>query len=428
MSQINLIEFPKLGLSFQLSNVAFSIFGIDIYWYGVLIGIGMALGVLFALKHATAFGIDADHMIDVIFVGFVCAIVCGRLYYVLFVDTSYRTFFELIDLRSGGIAIYGGIIGAFAGALAGCKWRKVPILPMFDVVSMGFLIGQGIGRWGNFFNQEAFGSNTNGIFGMISPATVRYLQVREDWLSSHGMYVDPFLPVHPTFLYESAWCLLGLFLLWRYLPKRRFNGEIFLFYVIWYGAGRFVIEGLRTDPLLLPGLDMPVSRLVAALSAAAGLLIWCLARRKTAGQPLAVPEIPPHTATVQVPTEDGVTAVTISWPANSRTPGKEERLSLARTVLQAEAAKGEAVEETDDTPGTADETPGEANESPDEPDAAGQEKTETDEPKPESGDATTEAAAEEPNHDKSDSPEKPDKSGDEPCDKSCDHSSAKHAK
>lgn len=338
MAQTNLIKFPRLGLSMELSNVAFTVFGINIYWYGVVIGLGMALAVLFAFKNAGRFGIDIDRMIDVIFVGFIVAIVCGRLYYVLFVDTSYRTFFELINLRNGGIAIYGGIIGGFAGALAACKWRRVPVLPMFDLISMGFLIGQSLGRWGNFFNQEAFGTNTTGMFGMISDGTTRYLLYQEEWLASHGMYVDPFLPVHPTFLYESAWCALGFLLLWRYSYHRKFNGEIALFYAIWYGAGRFFIESVRTDPLLLPGINMPVSQLVAAVSVVAGLAIWAVARRKTAGRPLAVPAIAPHTAKVLVPTPEGEEEVTISWPANGRTPGKEERLDLAQTVLKARQA------------------------------------------------------------------------------------------
>lgn len=343
MAQVNLVDFPKLGISIELSNVAFSIFGFNIYWYGVLIGIGMALAVLFAFKNATRFGIDIDRMIDVIFVGFVCAIVCGRLYYVVFVDARYRTFFELIDLRSGGIAIYGGIIGAFLGAFAACKWRKVPVLPMFDLVSMGFLIGQCLGRWGNFFNQEAFGSNTDGIFGMISPATTNYLLYHEEWLAGQGMYVDPYLPVHPTFLYESLWCALGFVLLWRYSYHRKFNGEIALMYAMWYGLGRFFIEGLRTDALLIPGLGVPVSQVVAGASVVGGFVIWLIARYKTRGKPLHVPEIPPHTAKVKVLTPDGEEEVTISWPANGRAPSKEERVDLANTILRAK--KDEPAEE-----------------------------------------------------------------------------------
>lgn len=290
MSQINLIEFPRLGIAMELSNVAFTIFGINIYWYGVLIATGMMLAMLFAFKNAPRFGINSDRMVDVIMVGFVCSIVCGRLYYVLFSQEKYENFMQLINLRNGGIAIYGGIIGAFVGSFAACKWRRVPVLPMFDLISMGFLIGQCIGRWGNFFNQEVFGKNTASIFGMISPATTNYLFYKQDWLYGQGIVVDPFLPVHPTFLYESLWCALGFLLLWRYSYRRKFNGEIALFYAIWYGAGRFLIEGIRTDVLMMRGLAMPVSQFVAGVSVVGGVALWAIARRKTQGKPLYINE------------------------------------------------------------------------------------------------------------------------------------------
>ncbi len=157
----NTVQFPNLGFSVDISSVAFHLFGIPIYWYGIFIGVGMILAVLFAFRQAPRFGVDQDRMIDVILIGFVLAIVGGRLFYVLFSGNEYANFWQLIDLRSGGIAIYGGIIGAFIGALIGCKWRKVPVTPLFDLTGMGFLIGQCLGRWGNFFNQEAFGGKTS---------------------------------------------------------------------------------------------------------------------------------------------------------------------------------------------------------------------------------------------------------------------------
>lgn len=328
------VEFPNLGFSFDISRVAFNLFGIDIYWYGVLIAVGAALALLFAFWQAPRFGLDVDRMIDVIVIGFILAIIGGRAYYVLFVDARYRTFFELIDLRSGGIAIYGGIIGAALGAVIGCRWRKVPLAPMLDLTGMGFLIGQSIGRWGNFFNQEAFGSNTTGPFGMISAATTSYLTQNEAWLIERGIFVDPNMPVHPTFLYESLWCAAGFLFLWWYIPRRRFNGEIALFYVMWYGAGRFVIEGLRTDPLFVFGLR--VSQVVAFTSFVVALGVWLYARVKTKGRPLLIPEVPPRTAVVKLKTDSGVKKVTISWPANQRTPGAEARQLLAREVLEGE--------------------------------------------------------------------------------------------
>lgn len=353
LEMTNYVQFPNLGISFNISNVAFSIFGFHIYWYGVLIGTGMMLAVLFAFKKATSFGIDVNRMIDVIFIGFVCAIVSGRLYYVIFVDTQYRTLLDILYIRGGGIAIYGAIIGAFLGVLAGTKWRKVPLLPMMDLTSMGFLIGQSLGRWGNFFNQEAFGSNTSGLFGMISPATTSYLEYRQDWLSSYGIYVDPQLPVHPTFLYESLWCALGFLLLWRYSPHRKFNGEITLFYIMWYGAGRTVIEGLRTDSLMVPGLNLRVSQLLGITSVMIAFALWVRAKIKNAGKPLVVPEIPPQTAVVQVPGASGDVSVTISWPANDRAPSKEKKMEMAKEVLAAQEAEKEGAD-SPQTPDTED--------------------------------------------------------------------------
>lgn len=368
----NIVEFPGLGLSFEISRVAFTIFGFPVYWYGVLIGLGMFLAILMCFRLAPSYGVDVDRMIDVILIGFVLAIVCGRLYYVLFVDMRYYSFFELIDLRSGGIAIYGGIIGAFVGALIGCRWRKVPILPMFDMVGMGFLLGQAMGRWGNFFNQEAFGDNTSGLLGMISGETTRYLAANQAALTAKGIYVDPYMPVHPTFLYESCWCLLGLVLLLVYQKRRAFHGELFLMYIFWYGCGRGVIEGLRTDPLMIGSFR--VSQVLAILSAAAALVVWVIMRRKTRGQPLVIPEIPPHTATVSVtrPGQDSPTPVVISWPANEKAPTKAQRQTMALALLA--EMKDEAATSAENEAGAPEkETPENEAPGPEKPGADGEE-------------------------------------------------------
>ena len=178
------------------------------------------------------------------------AIVCARIYYVAMAPFAYQSIWEMIDIRKGGIAIYGAVLGAFIFGGLAAKWRKVPLLPLFDLVSLGFLIGQGIGRWGNFVNQEAFGTNTTLPWGMYSEGTEAYLRSVQVTLPA-GMTVDPTAPVHPTFLYESIWCLVGFLALAAFFKKRRFNGQIFLGYVIWYGLGRAWIEGLRTDSLLI---------------------------------------------------------------------------------------------------------------------------------------------------------------------------------
>lgn len=283
------VTFPGLGLSFEVSRVAFSIGGLNIYWYGVILAAGLLLGVVFAFRHCAEFGIDADRMIDVIVVGTVMAIVCARIYYVAIAPFEYASVWEMLDIRKGGIAIYGALIGAFVFGGLACRWRKVPLLPMFDLAAMGFLIGQGIGRWGNFVNQEAFGYNTTLPWGMYSEATRAYLQGSTVTLPA-GMTADPSLPVHPTFLYESIWCLAGFVMLFFYFKKRRFNGDVALRYAIWYGLGRFWIEGLRTDSLLLaPSIGLRASQLVAAVTVLAALALEIvLTRRNKAGQPMQV--------------------------------------------------------------------------------------------------------------------------------------------
>ena len=212
----NLVEFPALGLSFPLNRVAFSIGGINIYWYGVCIAVGMCLALVFAFRHGVEFGVDADAMVDVILIGVVMGILCARLYYVAMAPYNYDSLWEMLAIRDGGLAIYGGIIGSFLFGGLACKWRKVPVLPMFDLAAMGFLIGQGCGRWGNFFNQEAFGCNTTLPWGMYSEAIHDYL-LSSVVTAPKGVTIDPNLPVHPTFLYESIWCFVGLFLLVRYI-------------------------------------------------------------------------------------------------------------------------------------------------------------------------------------------------------------------
>ena len=231
------VQFPGLGLEFTLDRVALSIGGFNIYWYGVIIAAGMLLALLYAFRNAVDFGIDSDRLVDVVAIGTVMAIVCARVYYVAMAPFEYDSIWEMIDIRLGGIAIYGAVIGAFVFGGLAAKWRKIPLLPLFDLVALGFLIGQGIGRWGNFVNQEAFGTNTTLPWGMYSEGTEAYLRSVQVTLPE-GMTIDPTLPVHPTFLYESIWCLVGFVVLALYVKHRRFHGQIFLLYAIWYGLGR----------------------------------------------------------------------------------------------------------------------------------------------------------------------------------------------
>ena len=229
------VQFPGLGLEFTINRVALSIGGFNIYWYGVIIAAGMVLAMLFAFRNADDFGINSDRLIDVILVGAVMAIVCARIYYIVFAPFKYESIWQMIDIRQGGIAIYGAVIGAFVFGGLMAKIRRIPILPLFDLVGICFLIGQGVGRWGNFMNREAFGAETT-------------LPWRMQLTTVTGQLVE----VHPTFLYESLWNLVGLLLIIFVVSKaRRFDGENTWFYFLWYGIGRFWVEGLRTDSLYL---------------------------------------------------------------------------------------------------------------------------------------------------------------------------------
>ena len=284
----NLVQFPGLGLSFELNRVAFSIGRFNVYWYGVCIAFGICLALVFAFRHSVEFGVDADSMVDVILIGIVLGIASARAYYVAMAPFKYESIWEMIAIRDGGLAIYGGIIGGFLFGGLACKWRGVPVLPMFDLTAMGFLLGQCCGRWGNFFNQEAFGCNTTLPWGMYSEATRDYL-MGSTVTAQSGVTIDPNLPVHPTFLYESIWCFVGFFLLFRYIKKRKFNGDIALRYMIWYGAGRFWIEALRTDSLMLvPSIGLRVSQLIAGIAVAAGVAAEIYFTRKAEGKPLMV--------------------------------------------------------------------------------------------------------------------------------------------
>ena len=251
----NLVQFPGLGLSFELDRVAFSIGGMNIYWYGVCIAVGMCLALVFAFRHSVEFGVDADAMVDVILIGVVMGILCARLYYVALSPYQYHSLKDVLAIRDGGLAIYGGLIGAVLVGGIICKLKKVRLLPMLDIAVLGFLIGQGIGRWGNFVNQEAFGTNTDCIFGMtggtIQSTIVNEMAYQNGSMFLNGLEMSEKYAVHPCFLYESFWCILGFILLSIYSKHRKFDGQLTLMYVFWYGLGRFFIEGLRTDSLML---------------------------------------------------------------------------------------------------------------------------------------------------------------------------------
>lgn len=269
----NLVQFPGLGLSFHLNRVAFTIGGVSIYWYGVCIAVGLCLALIFAFRHSLEFGVDPDSMVDVILIGVVLGIISARAYYVAMAPFKYESIWEMIAIRDGGLAIYGGIIGGAITLLVVAKRKKIPAPVLLDVAGMGVIIGQLMGRWGNFMNREAHGAVTD-----------TFLKMGLQDASGVVTYY------HPTFLYESVWNLIGFIGLHFFSKKRKFDGEVFLAYVAWYGLGRVWIEGLRTDSLYLFSTGIRVSQLVAAVSflAAAGILAWVLVKKKPARESLYV--------------------------------------------------------------------------------------------------------------------------------------------
>lgn len=293
MSDYTRVYFEGLGIDFDIPATAFTLFGHDVHWYGIIIAFGFVLAVLYGGRMAYKWKMSLDGMTDVLIWGTIFGIIFARLYYVVFEWDYYSQHLaEIPQIWNGGIAIYGGIIGAIIGAAIGCKIGKINFPNLLDLGALGLLIGQGIGRWGNFFNQEAFGSNTEtSPFRMWSLKIQQTLTASADELAQKGMTVDPDLPVHPTFLYESVWCLLG-FLILNYIVQkhRKFKGEIFMLYGVWYGLERAVVEGLRTDSLYIANTSLRVSQLLSMVIVVvfAAAFIICMIKYKKNTLPKAL--------------------------------------------------------------------------------------------------------------------------------------------
>lgn len=282
------VAFPKLGLIFDIDSTAFTIFGIDIQWYGLLITFGMLLAIIYAFSQMKHYGIVADRAVDAIIGGIIGGIVGARTYYVILEWNQYKDNpMDIFNIRLGGLAIYGGIIGAILVGGIVAKLRKVKLLPLLDIVSQGFLIGQCIGRWGNFFNQEAFGCNTDSIFGMTGGRIQSWISsnyTNTNYYNNLQVNLDPNMPVHPCFLYESIWCLLGFFILAVVAKKwRKFDGQIFLMYITWYGLGRSFIEGLRTDSLVIGNIRISQALSIVCVVVSIALLIIISSKIKRMG-------------------------------------------------------------------------------------------------------------------------------------------------
>ena len=249
------IQFPGLGIEIDLPRYI-PVGDFKIHFYGILIALGLLLAVIYGWKRASQFGIRQQDLTDGVLWVVPVAIICARLYYVAFSWSDYADDpVSIFYIWNGGLAIYGGVIGAAIGVLVYCRLKKIKVAAVLDMVALGFLIGQSIGRWGNFFNREAFGAETDSFLRMGLLNT----------------YTGAFEYHHPTFLYESLWNAVGFVVLHFLSKRRKYDGQIALGYAAWYGLGRTVIEGLRTDSLYLG--PFRVSQLLAAVSCFAAVVV-----------------------------------------------------------------------------------------------------------------------------------------------------------
>lgn len=277
------INFPHLGIYLEHVGKNISIGGFTIAYYGIVIGIGIIGGLMLVQWQARRTGQDPEMYLDLAMIAVVLSIIGARVYYVVFAWDMYKDdLLSIFNIRNGGLAIYGGVLTAIATVFVFAKVRKQPFGLLTDTAGLGLILGQVVGRWGNFFNREAFGGYTDNLLAMQLPVSaVRRSDISAD-LAAHIMNVGgiDYIQVHPTFLYESLWnlCVL-LFLIW-YSPKKKFHGEVFCLYLLLYGIGRFWIEGLRTDQLIFFGTGLAVSQMLAVAMVVVSLCIIAMGRKR----------------------------------------------------------------------------------------------------------------------------------------------------
>ena len=284
ISDLNTISFPKLGIDLNIDPTAFNIGGFGIQWYGIIIVLGLVLAMWYVLPKMHRFGIDPDKGIDAIIGGVIGGLIGARVYYVAMRWDEYKgNLKEILNTRNGGLAIYGGIIGALIVGLIICKIKKIKMLPMLDITVIGLLIGQGIGRWGNFVNQEAFGTNTDSIFGMTGGRIQATILRQSAYMDGTMQGVSEQYAVHPCFLYESFWCLLGFVVLALWSRRRKYDGQLLLMYMAWYGGERFIVEGLRTDSLMIGNIR--VSQALSAIIFVTSVILQIIMASKVRRDP-----------------------------------------------------------------------------------------------------------------------------------------------
>ena len=284
------IAFPNLGIYLENVPRKFTVFGFDIYFYGLIIGIGVLMGVLMAVHLAKKEKMDPDIIWDFAIYAVIFSVIGARLYYVAFSWDDYKdNLLSILNTRKGGMAIYGGVIGAFITLFVYSRIKKCSPYQIGDCGVFGLVVGQIIGRWGNFFNREVFGQYTDSLFAMRLPVdAVRVKDISESHLAGmEVMGAVNFIQVQPTFLYEGVGNLVVLALMYLYHKKKKYHGQMCLFYLGGYGIVRFFVEGIRTDQLMIPGTQIPVSQMLGIVMfvgsvVANGVILYLLKKKKQA--------------------------------------------------------------------------------------------------------------------------------------------------
>ena len=277
------INFPNLGIYLDHVGKNISIFGFSIAYYGIVIVTGMMIAIWIAQREAKRTGQNPEQYLDLAMIGIAAGILGARIYYVVFAWDYYKDdLLSIFNIRQGGLAIYGGIIGACIAVVIYSRKKKQSFGLLMDTASMSIVFGQIMGRWGNFFNREAFGDYTNNLFAMQLPVSAVRANETTQKMWDHAVTVNgvEYIQVHPTFLYESLWNVGVLLFLFWFRKRKKFNGEVFLMYLIGYGLGRIWIEGLRTDQLLLPVVGLPVSQLLSGCLVAGCTILVVWKRKK----------------------------------------------------------------------------------------------------------------------------------------------------
>ena len=282
-----MISFPHLGICLEHVGKSVPVFGFEIAYYGIIMGCSILLGLYLAEREAKRTGQNPDTYTDMVIYAIIFSIICARTYYVVFSWDNYKdNLLSIFNLRQGGIAIYGAIIGAVTTVYVYSRVKKISFTLMLDTACIGLVAGQSLGRWGNFFNREAFGGYTDGLLAMQLPVSaVRAHEITDEmWAHVQMIGGEQFIQVHPTFLYESLWNIGVICFLYWYRTRKKFEGELFLTYLLGYGLGRIWIEGLRTDQLQIGHTGIPVSQLLAGVLILFSLFMILKGRRKMSAE------------------------------------------------------------------------------------------------------------------------------------------------